>query len=112
MIASSEDAKRCAIYSRVSTAKQGEEGAFLPTQEAACRQHAAEHRYAVVEDHAYREVYSGAELWDRPKLGELRAAVHAKAVDVVVCYAIDRLSRDPVHLGVILSEADHAGVSV
>jgi site-specific DNA recombinase len=31
---------------------------------------------------------------------------------VVVCYAIDRLSRDPIHLGVILSEATHAGVDV
>ena len=29
-----------------------------------------------------------------------------------MAYAIDRLSRDPVHLGVILSEAEHQGVQV
>ena len=33
-------------------------------------------------------------------------------VAVVVAYAIDRLSRDPVHLGVILSEAEHDGAEV
>lgn len=31
---------------------------------------------------------------------------------MVIAYAIDRLSRDPVHLGVVLSEAEHAGVEV
>jgi site-specific DNA recombinase len=30
----------------------------------------------------------------------------------VIAYAIDRLSRDPVHLGVILSEAEHQGVTI
>lgn len=30
----------------------------------------------------------------------------------MIAHAIDRLSRDPVHLGVVLSEAEHAGVSV
>ena len=112
MIANVDQPRRCAIYSRVSTAKQEEEGASLPTQEAACRRHAAERGYVVVEAHVYREVYSGAELWDRPKLSALRAAARERAIDVVVCYAIDRLSRDPVHLGVILSEADHTDVSV
>ena len=33
-------------------------------------------------------------------------------VDAVICYAIDRLSGDPVHLGVVLSEAEHHGVDV
>ena len=96
----------------VSTTKQEEEGTSLETQRDACRAFASERGWVVAEDHVHREVYSGAELWDRPQLTLLRQAIRQKAVDVVVCYAIDRLSRDPVHLGVILSEAEHAGVPV
>src|ERR671917_2565382 len=42
----------------------------------------------------------------------MREAIRAREVDAVVAFAIDRLSRDPVHLGVVLSEAEHAGVPV
>jgi site-specific DNA recombinase len=51
-------------------------------------------------------------LWERPQLARLRDAVRAHEVDVVIAYAIDRLSRDPVHLGVVIGEADHHSVSV
>jgi site-specific DNA recombinase len=100
---------RCAIYVRVSSPAQ-EDGSSLDTQEAACRAYAAEHGYDVAQ--VYREVYSGVELWDRPQLSALRDAIRQREVGVVVAYAIDRLARDPVHLGVLLSEADHAGVDV
>src|SRR5262249_44693792 len=68
--------------------------------------------YVVDEAHVYREVHTGTDLWERPKLTALREAIRRRAVDVVVVFAIDRLSRNPVHLGVILSEADHHGVAV
>ncbi len=45
-------------------------------------------------------------------LRALREAIRRREIEVVIAYAIDRLSRDPVHLGVILSEAEHAGVAV
>ena len=64
------------------------------------------------ETQVYREVYTGTELWERPHLNNLREAIRQHAITVVIAYAIDRLSRDPVHLGVILSEAEHHGVSV
>ena len=103
---------RAAIYLRVSSAIQEDEGNSLVTQEAGCRRYAAGHGYAVAEEHVYHEVHTGTELWERPQLTSLREAIRARAVAVVVVYAIDRLARDPVHLGVILSEADHAGVAV
>ena len=112
MAATNEAGRRAAVYARVSTAKQEDEGTSLDTQEAACRAYCGERGYAVVEPHVYREVWSGAELWDRPKLSEVRAAGRERAVDVIVAYCIDRLSRDPVHLGVIVSEAEHKGVAV
>lgn len=104
--------KRAAIYVRVSTATQEQHGSSLETQEAACRAYAADQGFFVDEAQIYRETYTGTELWDRPRLTDLRAALRAKSVDLVIAYAIDRLSRDPVHLGVVLSEAEHAGVDV
>ncbi|HEV2121149.1 MAG TPA: recombinase family protein, partial [Chloroflexota bacterium] len=96
----------------VSSKGQEEDGTSLGTQEQQCREYALRQGYVVDESHVYREVHTGTELWTRPQLIKLREAIRARAIDVVVVYAIDRLSRDPVHLGVILSEADHAGVLV
>ena len=103
---------RAAIYCRVSSSGQETDGSSLQTQEAKCREYAAQRDYSVDEAHVYREVYSGTELWNRPQLTRLRDAVRSGAVNVVIAYDIDRLSREPVHLGVILSEADHVGVGV
>src|SRR5581483_5337211 len=105
-------ARRAAIYLRVSTALQEDEGTSLDTQEARCRAYALAHGYQSAEDQVYREGQTGTQLWERPKLQALRDAVRRREVQVVVAYAIDRLSRDPVHLGVVISEADHAGAAV
>jgi site-specific DNA recombinase len=104
--------RSAAIYCRVSTAGQEADGTSLVTQEEHCRTYAAEHDYLVDEAHVYRDVYTGTELWERPQPTTLREAIRHHAVTGVIAYAIDRLSRDPVHLGVILSEAEHHGVAV
>jgi site-specific DNA recombinase len=104
--------RRAALYLRVSKSAQEEDGTSLETQEQRCREHARARGYVVDQAHVYREVHTGVELWERPQLSALRAVVRERQVDAVVVYAIDRLSRDPVHLGVILSEADHAHVDV
>jgi len=101
-----------ALYCRVSTAGQEEDGTSLDTQEARCRHYATAQGYLLDEAHVYREVYTGTELWERPKLTALREAIRQGSVTHLVAYAIDRLSRDPVHLGVVLSEAEHHGVIV
>jgi site-specific DNA recombinase len=109
---SSASPHRAAIYCRVSSPGQEQDGTSLDTQETACRQYAAAQGYLVDEAYVYAEVYSGIELWQRPKLALLRDVSRRREVDVVIAYAIDRLSRDPVHLGVLLSEAEHAGVAI
>ena len=50
----------------------------------------------------FSEAYSGLIL-ERPELDKLRELVRTEAIDVVVCYCLDRLSRDPVH-GVIITQ--------
>jgi site-specific DNA recombinase len=101
-----------ALYCRVSTPGQEEEGTSLDTQEARCRHYATAQGYLLDEAQVYREVYTGTELWERPKLTALREAIRQGRVTHLVAYAIDRLSRDPVHLGVILSDAEHHGAVV
>src|SRR5215212_8442661 len=109
MIARSIEAKRAAIYCRVSTSKQ-EDGTSLDTQEQRCRAHAAELGYTVVETMVVREVYSGAELFDRAGLNRIRDAIRRREVDAVVAFAIDRLSRDQNHRAVVFAEAEYHGV--
>jgi site-specific DNA recombinase len=100
---------RAAIYTRVSSTGQGDNYS-LPTQEAACRAFAADRGWDI--SGVYTDVHTRTELWERTQLSALREAVRHRETDAVICYAIDRLSGDPVHLGVILTEADHAGVEV
>ena len=100
-----------AIYCRVSSQGQ-EENASLPTQEAACRRFAAGRGYAVADDRVYREVHSGADLWERPRLTALRDAIRRREVRAVVCHALDRLSRKQTHLAIVVDECDRAGVEL
>src|SRR5215213_3896302 len=100
---------RAAIYTRVSSTGQ-EDNYSLPTQETACRDFATKRGWQVTA--VYSDVHTRTELWERQQLTALREAVRRRDVDAVVCYAIDRLSGDPVHLGVVLSEAEHHGVAV
>jgi DNA invertase Pin-like site-specific DNA recombinase len=57
--------KRAALYVRVSTGAQGEDGTSLETQESAGRRHAPERGYSLDERFVYREVHTGTELWER-----------------------------------------------
>lgn len=98
---------RAAVYIRVSSAGQ-EDNFSLPTQERSCREYAGERGWAVVE--VYRDVYTGAAVFERPGLTRLRADMRDGRFDVLVVHALDRLSRDQNHLGLVLSEAEHAGV--
>ncbi len=98
---------RVAIYCRVSTAGQ-EDNSSLGTQEERCRAYAAERGWEVVE--VYREVHTGVELFERPQLTLLREAMRQGAFDVLLVHALDRLSRKQTHQGLVLSEAEHAGV--
>jgi len=92
--------KSAAIYCRVSTDNQEAEGTSLQTQLEACLDYCQQKGYEV--SHRFSEAYSGLAL-ERPKLNELRELVRAGDIDVIVCYCLDRLSRDPTH-GVILTQ--------
>jgi site-specific DNA recombinase len=96
--------KRAVVYSRVSTDAQERDGTSLDTQERACLAHAMGcHVVRTIRDTA-----SGFTL-DRPGMDQLRQLLRQGAVDVVVAYAVDRLSRNQNHIGVLFDEIEQAG---
>src|SRR5688500_6173397 len=104
-----EPSPRAALYCRVSTAGQ-EDNASLGTQEEACRAFASEQGWTVTV--VYREVHTGVDLFERPQLAQLRDAMRHRQIDALICYSTDRLSRDPVHLGLVQYEATYYGIEL
>ena len=88
---------KTAIYCRVSTEGQEQDGTSLQTQLEACRKYCKARQYEIRRE--LSEAWSGLSL-ERPQLTELRELVRTDAIDIVVVYSLDRFSRDPVH-GVI-----------
>ena len=82
--------KTAAIYCRVSTDNQESEGTSLQTQIENCLTYCRGKDYDVA--YRFSEAYSGLSL-ERPKLNELRELVRTEAIDIIVCYSLDRLSR-------------------
>jgi site-specific DNA recombinase len=94
--------KEALIYCRVSGKSQ--ENTSLESQEAACVKHAEALGYQV--GCTIKEAYTGAELWDRPKLSEVRADIRTGRYGALIVYSTDRLSRDPVHLAIIADDCE------
>jgi site-specific DNA recombinase len=93
---------RAAIYVRVSTDKQEEEGESLETQEARCLERViAEGHQIDTERHIYREAFTGTVL-DRPVLNRIREDAANGEFDVLFFYAYDRLARKQVLQAVLI----------
>jgi site-specific DNA recombinase len=97
---------RAVVYSRVSTDAQERDGTSLDTQERAGLELANAVGWSVVE--CIRDTASGFSL-DRPGIARVRQLLRQGAVDVVVSHAVDRLSRNQNHIGVLFDEVQQAG---
>src|SRR3954452_11893073 len=97
---------RAITYARVSTDAQERDGTSLDTQERACLDFARAQGWLVIE--SVRDAASGFLL---PPVGieRVRERLRAGAADVVVAYAVDRLSRNQNQIGVIFDEIQQAG---
>ena len=85
---SEDNAKRCVIYSRVSTTEQDTENQVVQLREYASRQVPA---WVVVDD--VRDVCSGGKA-DKPGLVRVMDMARKKKVDVVLFWSLDRFSRE------------------
>lgn len=101
--------KKAIVYARVSTNSQ-EDGTSLKSQADACRKHAEELGYTVVD--AIEETFSGAYLLERPKFNRIRDDVRRGQIDALIVYAVDRLSRDTAHLYIIVEELKRYNVAL
>jgi site-specific DNA recombinase len=102
-----------AIYVRVSSKEQAENGKTSPqTQEDGCRAWATTNGFPTSPDLVFFDKHSGEELWERPALTRLREAAKRREFAVVVCHSTERLSRDAVHLGIVVQELDRQGIKV
>ena len=100
---------RAVVYSRVSTDAQERDGTSLDTQERASQEYVADNGWIPIE--SIRDTASGYSL-DRPGIEKVRMMLRQGMVDVVVAYAVDRLSRNQNHIGVLFDEIEQAGAKL
>jgi len=105
---------RCAIYTRKST-EEGLEQDFnsLDAQREACTAYIASQKaegWTALSNHYNDGGYSGGTL-DRPALKQLLKAIEDGAVDVVVVYKIDRLSRSLMDFAKLVEVFDRKSVT-
>src|SRR4051794_34938382 len=100
-----------AIYARVSSARQRQDQT-IGSQTAALRAHAARLCLELPEEWILKdEGHCGATLV-RPGLERLRDLVAQVGVDVVLCYAPDRLARKFADQALLIEEFARAGTRV
>ena len=100
---------KTAIYCRVSTEGQEQDGTSLQTQLEACLEYCKSKGFEVI--YQFSETWSGLSL-ERPRLAELREVVRSESIDNVVVYSLDRFSRDPVHGVILMQELEKHEVSL
>jgi DNA invertase Pin-like site-specific DNA recombinase len=105
---------RCAIYTRKSS-EEGLEQDFnsLHAQREACEAYIKSQKHEgwrALSAHYDDGGYSGGSM-ERPALRRLLADIHAKRVDTVVVYKVDRLTRSLADFAKIVEVFDASGVS-
>src|SRR3954464_3848489 len=105
---------RCAVYTRKSS-EEGLEQGFnsLHAQREACEAYINSQKHEGwkgLSAHYDDGGYSGGSL-ERPALRRLLADIHAKRIDVVVVYKVDRLTRSLADFAKIVEVFDASGVS-
>jgi site-specific DNA recombinase len=99
------------IYARVSSARQKKDET-IASQTAALRAHAEQRGLEVPDEWVFEdEGHSGATLV-RPALERLRDVVAGVGVDVVLCYAPDRLARKFAYQALLIEEFTRVGTRV
>ena len=102
-------ATRAIVYSRVSTDSQEKDGTSLDTQERGCLEYAQAAGWQVIQ--CIRDTASGYSL-DRPGIQQLRRMLQEGQADVLVAYALDRLSRNQNQVGVLFDDVEQAGAKM
>lgn len=100
---------KAAIYTRVSTDKQQQDGASLSVQLDACRDYCKSHGLVVMDE--FRDVLSGLNT-DRPAYRQAVDLARSRGVDKLVVWRLDRLGRDEAEYMTQLRDLRRLGVDV
>ena len=101
--------RTAAIYCRVSTTGQAQDGTSLTTQLEACRAYATAQGLTVLK--GVQEDISGALVY-RPGLDAIRDLARARKLSAIICYDPDRLSRNAALLLTLAREWNDAGIDL
>jgi len=101
--------KIIAVYARVSTARQEEEGT-IETQLLAVRSFAEKNGYKIVRE--YIDNGWSGDILARPQLDELRSDARNKIWEGVLIYDPDRLARRYSYQELVMDELKEAGIEV
>lgn len=99
---------RVALYRRVSTDMQAEEGFSLEAQKIRLQAYAESQGWTIVADYC-DEGYS-AKNTDRPSLQQLIRDIEQKKFDIVLVYRLDRFVRSVLDLHELLQHMERHGV--
>lgn len=99
---------RCAIYRRVSTDMQREEGFSLEAQKMRLEAYAISQGWTIVDD--YNDEGYSAKNMDRPELQRLLSDMEKQKFDVILVYRLDRLTRSVLDLHHLLKSLDENDV--
>ena len=84
--------KRTAIYMRVSTTRQAEEGDSIPAQRDALHKYINDHPDLIFSGEYLDDGISGTKL-DRDEYQRLLSDIQSGSIDLVICTKLDRLHR-------------------
>ena len=95
-----------AIYCRVSTDTQAEQGYSISDQIRSCHAHAAKLGLITTKESEYIDDGYSGEYLERPALDRLRCEIRAKRIKNVIIYDPDRLSRNLTNQLLIADEIE------
>ena len=102
---------RAAIYCRISRDATGS-GAGVDRQRDACLKLAADRGWTVESQHIYVENDTSATKGKRPVYAKMMQAAESGAVDVIVAWHVDRLTRKLPELEHLITLSERTGVRV
>lgn len=107
------DIKNVAVYTRVSSKEQVDEGHSLETQEKYCREYSKSHNFNILEP-IFIEKGESAKTANRTELLKLMKFVSdsKNKIDAVVVYKLDRLSRNRDDYGAIKAMFTAQGIRI
>jgi DNA invertase Pin-like site-specific DNA recombinase len=104
-----------ALYARVSSVAQGEDGKASLSLPRCARMQAERLGYATCPEFTYVERHSGEELYERPELSRLREDAKRRPhapFGLVLCYSVERLARNSAYVQIVLDEWERLGIGL